>query len=82
MGATGFLGYKIVQMLLEKGFSVVMGVPAERAEEDEQLIKKVLQDYGEAKVRVSEFSFFQADSSYEFLEGAQALIHCARAKQK
>ena len=82
LGATGFLGFKVSQLLLENGYSIVMGVPERLSQDDENLIKSLFDKYGQDKVRVSEFCFLTPKRSEELLFDCQALVHCARSRQR
>ena len=82
LGACGFLGFKITKLLLEKGYSVVMGIPEDTSTEDQELIQSVKEQYPEQNIEVFEFNFFDSSKSEQFLRGSQALIHCARVRRK
>jgi hypothetical protein len=82
LGACGFLGYKICKLLLEKEYSIVMGIPEDTSREDQELIQTLTEEYSAERVQAFEFNFFDASKSETFLRGCQALVHCARVRRK
>jgi hypothetical protein len=82
LGACGFLGYKVTKLMLEKGYNVVMGIPEDNSSDDKELIRIIKEQYGDEKIEVFEFDFFDSKKSDELLRGCQALVHCARVRRK
>lgn len=82
IGGTGYLGYKIVKELLEKDFSVKIGISNNKKVSDEHLIKNLIENYGDENISVSQLSSFKQQDFEDYLENVDAIIIAAKNHQK